>query len=40
MKTVAITQYSKKIIENGKKVYYLVLKKKPFQKEIIEHLES
>lgn len=35
-----ITTLCHKFMENGKKVYYLVLKKKSFQKEIIEQLES
>ena len=35
-----ITTLCHKFKENGKKVYYLVLKKKSFQKEIIEQLES
>ena len=39
METKITAQYYK-FIEKGKKIYYLVLKKKPFQKEIIEQLES
>ena len=38
--TTEITTLCHKFMENGKKVYYLVLKKKSFQKEIIEQLES